>query len=440
MQMVGVGLLVVALLATVVGILQRRKGKKILATPFKRTGEIAANPRLVDASGNISCEGTVQVQAPAFAPVSGKPCLYYEVELIQEWSKMVTTEDGVKEEKGRSTLSTSKSGAIFYVNDGSGPIGVDARNGMDVDLDKSFEQEQAMSFGDVQFGQFRAHVPPAGEGKSGRSIKVIEKIVPADGRMFVLGRLDEQRNITKSAGITGDLIASRKGRSDLIGKTKRNATIGFVAGALFMLPGGALAAFGEPVDLSSALKGCEIKDESAGGVPCTGKIYGDYGSDVTFTVSKTATFQISGAAPAGKKIPLIPKLDVKDAAGKAVVKDAMSTAKVDLQPGTYTINIRDSIPGSAKDFKGGFSYEVSVKRLTIAATPVAPAPPPLAPTVLPPAPARATAPANADPTAIATATAADDTTGGKKGKKGKGKGKKSPAKKTASAAKPTAAG
>jgi hypothetical protein len=205
--MVGVGLLVVALLATVVGILQRRKGKKILATPFKRTGEIAANPRLVDASGNISCEGTVQVQAPAFAPVSGKPCLYYEVELIQEWSKMVTTEDGVKEEKGRSTLSTSKSGAIFYVNDGSGPIGVDARNGMDVDLDKSFEQEQAMSFGDVQFGQFRAHVPPAGEGKSGRSIKVIEKIVPADGRMFVLGRLDEQARAPRLVDRRVDLRA-----------------------------------------------------------------------------------------------------------------------------------------------------------------------------------------------------------------------------------------
>jgi hypothetical protein len=86
MQMIGFVLLGIAVLATIVGIVQRRKGKMILATPFKRTGEIAANPRVVDAAGNVSCEGAVQLQAPAIAPVSGTPCLYYEVELIQEWT------------------------------------------------------------------------------------------------------------------------------------------------------------------------------------------------------------------------------------------------------------------------------------------------------------------------------------------------------------------
>lgn len=408
MQMVGFALLGLSLLATLVGFLQRRKGQKIIATPFKRTGEIAANPRVVDAKGNISCEGTVQAHQPAFAPVSGKPCLYYEIELVQEWTKSVTTEDGVKQETGRSTVSTSKAGVVFYVNDGSGPIGVDPRQGMDIDLEKSFEQEQPMSFGEVQFGQFRAHVPPAGDGKSGRSVKVIERIVPADGHMFVLGRLDEQHNIAKSAGLTGDLIASRKGRTALLGATKRNATIGFVAGALFLLPGGALAALSEPMDLEA--KACQILDESAPGAPCTGTIYGDYGSDVTFTVTKAATFEITGAPPAGKKLPLIPKLDVKDAAGKAVVKDAPSTAKVDLPPGIYTVNIRDSIPGAAKSFKGGFSYELRVKRVS---TPAA-APTPAAPTVLPVA-------ANAaDPPATTEAP-----TKGKKGKKGKKAGKKS---------------
>jgi hypothetical protein len=419
MQMTGLVLLGIALLATVVGIVQRRKGKLILATPFKRTGEIAANPRVVDAAGNVSCEGAVQMQAPAIAPVSGKACLYYEVELIQEWTKAVTTEDGVKHETGRSTVSTARSGVVFYVNDGSGPIGVDPRQGLDVELDKSFEQEHAMSFGEVQFGGFRAHVPAPGDGKSGKSVKIVERIVPADGRMFVLGRLDEQRNISKSAGLTGNLIASRKGRTDLLGKTKRNATIGFVAGALFMLPGGALAAFGQPTDADGlSLKGCQILDESAPGAPCTGKIYGDYGSDVTFTVTKAATFEITGAPPAGKKLPLIPKLDVKDAAGKVVTKDANAVAKVDLQPGVYTVNIRDSIPGAAKNFKGGFSYELSVKRL---APPVAP---PAAPTVLPVS-------AAADP--ATTEAPAKGKGKGKKGKKGGGK-------KTASTAKAKAAG
>lgn len=432
MQTVGFALLAVAFVASIFGFLQRRKGEKILATPFRRTGEISAAP----APGNVSCEGAVQVQAPAIAPCSGKPCLYYEIELVQEWTKSVATEEGVKQETGRSTINTARAGVVFYVNDGSGPIGVDPRQGMDVDLDTSFEQEQSMSYGDVQFGQFRAHVPPVEDGKTGRSVKVIERIVPADSRsMFVLGSLDQSRNIAKTSGLMGDLMASRKGRSALLGATKRNATIGFVAGALFMLPGGALAALGEPMS-GDALgqKACAILDESGPGVPCTGKIYGDAGSDVTLTVTKAASFEITGAAPIGKKIPLMPRLDVKDPTGKALVKDADTMARIDLAPGIYTVNIRDSIPGSAKSFKGGFSYELSVKRLALTA------PPALAPVAaaLPVAPAPAVLPSSAANTV--EPSAADAPTGkGAKGK-GKGKGKKGGPKKTASTAKPTLAG
>lgn len=408
MQTLGIALLVISLLATFFGAMQRRKGKKILATPFRRTGELAASGQ-----GTVSCEGAVQVQAPAIAPVSGKPCVYYEIELVQEWSKSVATEDGVKEEKGTTTLSTTKNGAVFYVNDGSGPMGVDPRQGMDIELEKSFEQSQAMSHGTFTMGSFHAHVPHAGDGKSGRSVKVIEKIVPCDGKLFVLGHVDPFRNITKPQTMLGSLMASRKGRDSLLGATKRNATIGFVAGALFMLPGGAMAAFGEPMS-TEALKGCQIQDESVAGAPCTGKIYGDYGSDVTFTVTKAATFQISGGAPVGKKLPLIPKLDIKDAAGKAMIKDAPGTAKLDLAPGTYTINIRDSIPGAAKNFKGGFSYEVAVKRVALAAAPVVAA----APAVLP----LAANVAKATPAATDTAAAANEKPAkGKKAKKGKGK-------------------
>lgn len=423
MQMFGFLLLGLSVLATIVALHQRSKNKKILATPYKRTAEIAANPGLADANGNVSCEGAIVAQAPAYAPCSGAPCLYYEVEVIQEWTKTVATEDGMKQETGRTSLSKSKSGVLFYVNDGSGPVGVDPRMGMDVDMDKSFEQEQAVSFGDVMFGQFRAHVPMASDGKSGKGVRVIERIVPAGGQMFVLGKIDPQRNIGG-----GEVMASRKGRNHLLGATKRNATIGFVAAALFMLPGAGLAAFGEPMATDSlSLKGCEIKDDSAG-IPCTGKIYSDFGSNVTLNVTKAATFEISGAAPAGKKIPLLPKLEVKDAAGKVAVKEFSSTTKVDLQPGTYTVNIHDGIPGSAKNFKGGFSYELVVKRIAeLKPATVALAPP----SVLPVGATMTTA----------MDTAADDTTTCAKGKKcKKAKAGKKGVKKTAGAPKATTAG
>lgn len=377
MQTLGYLLLLIAVGASVFAYLERRKNKRVLATPLRRTGEIAANPR----PGDVSCEGPVRLEAPAYAPCSGQPCLYYEIEVVQTWTKLVATENGVKEERGKTTIDTSKSGVVFFVDDGSGPVAVDPRYGIDVELEKSFEETQSISSGAVQFNDFRAHVPDPGEDKIGESVKVIERIVPVDTRMFVLGRLDEAHAITKP-------LASRRGRADLIRRTKRHATIGMIAGAVFMFPGFALAAFGDPKSEDAiGLHSCQIVDESPS--PCTGKIHGDYGSDVRLVVTRAGSFDIVGDAPPGKALPLIATLDVKDDRGHALVMNATRTAHVELQPGTYTINIRDRVAGAARNFKGGFSYELSVMRRPPppAVTPavLAPEPPPAPPAPIKPA-------------------------------------------------------
>ena len=127
MHPLGIVMIVLGIVGVVVGFLQWQKMKKILAAPFKKTGEIAANPQVADAKGLISCEGAVQVQQPLVAPCSGKPCLYYEVKVERMWEKQEATEDGVKTKKGTSTVTTTEVGSQFYVNDGSGPVGVDGR-------------------------------------------------------------------------------------------------------------------------------------------------------------------------------------------------------------------------------------------------------------------------------------------------------------------------
>jgi hypothetical protein len=356
------------LVGLVFGLLQHLKGKKILAAPFKKTGEIAQNPGVADAKGIVSCEGAVSAQQPAMAPCSGTPCLYFEIEVIQEWSKHVITEDGSKTEKGKDTVQTVKSGAVFFVDDGSGPMAIDPRQGMDVELDKSFEQEQNVSYGDVQFGQFHTHVPHASGDKHGHGVKVIEKIVPIQGGMFVMGQLANQ-TITKPSGMLGTLRASRKGRAALLGATKRNSMIGFIAGGLFFLPGTGLSIFADPPAPVAAGEGaCNILDQSKPGDWCSGKIYNDDGSDVPLTVTQAGTFEINGGPPRGKKIPVIAALSVKDETGKSLVADAHEHASLDLQPGKYTINIKDSIPGDAAHFKGGFSYELNVKRTAVLAS------------------------------------------------------------------------
>ena len=372
MQYLGFVLVFVALVALLVGLLQHLKGKKILAAPFRKTGEIASNPAVADAKGIVSCEGAIEAQQPAIAPCSGKPCVYFEIELVQEWEKHVVTEDGHKTEKGKDTIQTVKTGAVFFVNDGSGPVAIDPREGMTVELDKSFEQTQNISHGDVMFGQFHAHVPHASGDKHGHGVKVIEKIVPIEGGMFVMGQLANQA-ITKPKGMLGSLTASRKGRSALLGATKRNKLIGFVAGGLFFLPGAGLSIFAEPPAPSAAGDdACHILDQSKPSAPCTGKIRDDDGYNVELTVTQPGTFEIQGGPPRGKKIPVIASISVRGEGGAAFLADAHETGTVDLQPGKYTVNIKDSIAGDAAHFKGGFSFELMVKRTAVLAEAGAP--------------------------------------------------------------------
>jgi hypothetical protein len=365
-QYLGFFLVFIGFVALVFGLLQHLKGKKILAAPFKKTGEIASNPGVADAKGIVSCEGAIQAQQPAMAPCSGTPCVYYEIEVIQEWRRHVITEDGSKTETGKDTIQTVKNGAVFMVDDGSGPIAVNPCEGMDIELDKSFEQEQNVSHGDCIFGQFRTHVPHASGDRHGTGVKVREKIVPVQGGMFVMGQLMNQQ-ISKPQGMLGTLRASRKGRAALLGATKRNAMIGFIAGGLFFLPGTGLSIFADPPAPIAAGEGaCNILDQSKDNTPCSGKIYNDDGSNVPLTVTQAGTFDIQGGPPRGKKIPVIAAISVKGDDGKSYVKDAHEHASLDLPAGKYTINIRDSIPGDAAHFKGGFSYELLVKRTALA--------------------------------------------------------------------------
>lgn len=367
MQGFGYFLVFVAAVAALVGFLQHRKGKKILAAPFKRTGEIASNPGVADAKGFISCEGAIEAPQPVFAPCSGTPCVYYEVEVVQEWEKHVNTEDGHKVEKGKTTIQNAKGGTIFNVNDGSGPVAVDPREGLSVELDKTFEQAQNVSYGDVIFGQFQAHVPHAGGDKHGRSVKVVEKIVPVQGRMFINGQLTNQM-ISKPKGMLGSLHGSRKGRAALLGATKRNSKIGLIAAAACFVPGLAMAIFADPpAPRVAGDDACNILDESKPDQPCTGKIRDDDGVDVKLTVTKPGTFEVHGGPPAGKKIPVMASLTVKSEDGKALLTNATEDGTVDLAPGKYTINIKDSVPGDAAHFKGGFSFELAVKRTAVAA-------------------------------------------------------------------------
>src|SRR6266516_1150767 len=101
----GIVLLVVALAVLGFGFMNHLKGKRILAAPFKKTGDLAKNPVSEDPKGAMSTEGAVKPPAvQVLSPCSKTPCLYYEVKIERLWEKTETTQEGTKTVKGSTTL------------------------------------------------------------------------------------------------------------------------------------------------------------------------------------------------------------------------------------------------------------------------------------------------------------------------------------------------
>ena len=375
MHSFGILVLLFTVVPGLIALLQFRKMKKILAAPFRKTAEVAANPASADAKGLVSCEGAIVApQQPLVAPVSGRPCLAYKVELRQNWHRFVRTENGMKRENGSSNITTQKIGSVFYVNDGSGHVAVDATKGIDTDYEQSAKQVQGVAWGDVQFGNFRWSVSSPGGDKSADSVECIESIVRPDGSAYVMGKL-VNGGITQESGLLGNLLMSRKGRTALVGSTKRNSIIGAVFAGLCIVSGAPMAIFGEDPPPSAHKDPCEIVDQSEPGKLCTGKITNDDGKTLSFKVTQPGTFQIHAHAPSGIKIPLDPVVTVKNESGKEMLNhEGDEPVEVELTPGTYSLNVRDEVKGAPSAFQGGFSFELEVKKTAGAAEITAAAP------------------------------------------------------------------
>jgi hypothetical protein len=360
MQYVGFLLIGIAVIALIVGLLQQLKMKKILAAPFKKTGEIAQNPAVADAQGRVSTEGAVQVTQPFVSPVSGKPCIYYEVKIERMWEKWTNTEDGQKKTTGTSTVSETKNGTQFYLNDGSGPVGVDAREKVDGELVQAFQQSQNVSSGDIYFGpgNFHAHVPYSGGEERTTGVKCTEKIIDAQGNLFVMGKL-AGGVITKEDGMTGKLLVSSKGRDKLVGHTKRNMIIGYVAGVLMLGGGIPVSILGDaPKDTCADMKD-GLKDV------CSDRVTDDTGQTKEWKVSKAGGYTVSVKGTGkDKAMRLWPHVTVNKGADEVADEssDGVTSISQCFAKGDYKIKIRDVSKGHVGGtIKGGAGYTLDIK-------------------------------------------------------------------------------
>ncbi|MFT3714217.1 MAG: hypothetical protein QM817_41670 [Archangium sp.] len=94
------------------------------------------------------------------------------------------------------------------------------------------------------------------------------------------------------------------------------------------------------------------------------------GEKYTWTVTKPGEYEISAFAPQ-KKISLVPLLVVKDAQGEELLNEqgpmaGTASGKVTVKAGTYDITVS---PADAYMVKGGFSFDLEIKSLTVEAAP-----------------------------------------------------------------------
>ena len=361
MKEFGIFIFVFAIVPLLLALWNRRKMKKVLAAPFVKTAIAASNPAVADAKGTISVEGAIVPTQPFVAPCSGTPCVYFEVVVQRQVEKSETTENGTSTSKSWQHVSTVKQGAYFQVNDGSGPVNVDAREKVDADLKQSFEQTQNASSGDLHFGGFATSVPWSAERVLG--IRCTEKIVPAQGTIFVLGKL-AQGVIATSDGMLGKLKLSLLGRDKLVGRTKLWATLAFVWAGSCAVPGLPMAVFADwsPDAPASADTSCAGQLKLGNELDkCESKVRDNDGETFTWNVNKPGLYSIHAEAPSRIKLKIVAGVTVKRADGTLVTdtNDASSTFEGELPAGAYTITTKDE----AGVLKGGQTYELTVKKI-----------------------------------------------------------------------------
>jgi hypothetical protein len=210
--------------------------KRMESAPFRSTGEIARDPGVVDPRGMISTEGEIVSDAPALGPCSGKACLYYDVRVERHWDKTIPSPaaSSNKTATGRTEILARKGGILFELDDGSGPVSVDARSRERVDCDLTPSHDQRIPIGtnppiELVFGHLRVATPDHDGTDRTVAFTAVERILPAAGTLYVCGKL--ANGAISRPGWTPLLLSSR-GRRAFMGGTRTKAWLGLVSGAV----------------------------------------------------------------------------------------------------------------------------------------------------------------------------------------------------------------
>jgi hypothetical protein len=240
--MQGIGIVIVALgiIGFIWGVMQKLKAGRVADAPLASTGDVVQKGSAVAGpKGQISAQGNVTCQQPLISPVTGTPCLYYSIKTTAAW----------KEGQNEKTkiIDEQKVAAQFAIDDGTGPVWIDAREGGDFEPSKlKTETKGAGLLGgitgaDIMFGSYRVQT---GMLSLGTKYTVEEHVMPVVPRLYACGKIADQGGAIGSPSWR-QLILSPKSRDELLASATKGAKIFLAAGAAAFLVGSGLAIVGQ---------------------------------------------------------------------------------------------------------------------------------------------------------------------------------------------------
>jgi hypothetical protein len=212
--------------------LQRLKARKILNAPLVPTGKASASSAS-GKGGAISAEGMAVCERLLASPITGSPCLYWEYEVTAEWKETVwnQTQGKAEEKRERKVIESRRAAADFAIDDGSGPVRIDASDGGSFDLEKIFDDSSCSG----SLGNLRVPLQCAPQGAV---FSAEERILRPGEKLYVCGKSMEGGKIGapgvlgKIPGLSTNLLISTKQRDQLLDSAMRSAKGFLIGGAV----------------------------------------------------------------------------------------------------------------------------------------------------------------------------------------------------------------
>ncbi|CAN5602739.1 MAG: E3 ubiquitin ligase family protein [Rubrobacteraceae bacterium] len=219
-----------------VGVLFYFRKKALGKTDVMRTTETS---RASDVSGMspgtlVEVKGALRCESPLTSEMSEETCAYYLSQVVREYRETDRDADGdLKTRRRTEVVASNERFAPFAVEDESGAIGVKAE---DAEVDalevvNRFEKDDGSGSGSVSLGGFTVNL---GGGEQTIGYRHVEKILPVDAPVYVLGPVGRDGEISASDDEERFIISYRS-EEQLEKKYKKDALVlALIAAGLFV--------------------------------------------------------------------------------------------------------------------------------------------------------------------------------------------------------------